>query len=74
MDNKELLIKILLSGSESGFAETRASALIAIGESGLIDDERLINALKSGAESGSQEVKQGAYTGMGMMLKSANRQ
>jgi len=74
MTNKEKMIIGLLAGTQSGHSDVRSAALIAIGNSGMIGDDRLIEALKAGAEEGNSSVKQAAYTGMGLMLKNANRQ
>lgn len=45
MDNKERLIRNLLAGAQLGHVDARAAALVAIGESGLIDEDRLVQAL-----------------------------
>lgn len=74
MNNEEKLVKTLLVGSRDGRSDVRAAALIAIGESGMIDEDRFITALEEGAEVGNSVVKSAAYTGMGLMLKNANRQ
>lgn len=74
MTNKEKLIQSLLAGLDVGHSDTRSAALIAIGNSGLIDDDRLINALREGVEVGNHSVKQAAYRGMGLMLRNSNRQ
>ncbi|MGY3876333.1 hypothetical protein ACW5WK_02625 [Aeromonas enteropelogenes] len=74
MNNEEKLVKTLLMGAHDGRSDVRAAALVAIGESGMIDEDRFIKALEDGAEVGNSVVKAAAYTGMGLMLKSANRQ
>jgi len=48
--------------------------LIAIGESGMIDEERFIAALETGVKDPRADVKSAAYTGMGRMLRNSNRQ
>lgn len=74
MNNEEKLVKTLLIGANDGRSDVRAAALVAIGESGMIDEDRFIKALEDGAEVGNSVVKAAAYTGMGLMLKNANRQ
>ncbi|WP_042062759.1 hypothetical protein [Aeromonas allosaccharophila] len=74
MNNEDKLIKTLLVGAHDGRSDVKAAALIAIGESGMIDEDRFIAALEEGSEAGNSIVKAAAYTGMGLMLKNANRQ
>ncbi|MDM5138465.1 hypothetical protein OB959_01445 [Aeromonas bestiarum] len=74
MNNEEKLVSNLLAGVNDGRTDVKAAALIAIGDSGMIDEDRFINALENGADSGNSIVKSAAYTGMGRMLKNANRQ
>lgn len=74
MTNEEKLIRTLLAGANNGHPDIKAAALLAIGDSGMIDEDRFIYALEDGAENGHPAVKSAAYTGMGRMLKSANRQ
>lgn len=74
MTNKEKLIQGLLAGVGSPHSQTRASAYVAMGESGLIDDDRLVNALIEGVNDTHWDGKQGAYTGMGLMLRNSDRQ
>ena len=74
MTNKEKLIQGLLAGAESNYTAVQAAVMVAIGESGLIDDYRLVEALQRGADAHNQVVVSGAYTGMGLMLKNSNRQ
>jgi len=74
MNNEEKLIKTLLAGVNNAHPDIKAAALVAIGDSGMIDEDRLIQALEGGAQSTHPVVKSAAYTGMGLMLKNANRQ
>jgi len=64
----------LLAGVNNAHPDIKAAALVAIGDSGMIDEDRLIQALEGGAQSTHPVVKSAAYTGMGLMLKNANRQ
>jgi len=74
MTNEEKLVNALLVGARDGRSDIRAAALVAIGESGMIDEERFIAALEDGANVSNSVVKAGAYTGMGLMLRNSNRQ
>ncbi|HDT6077477.1 TPA: HEAT repeat domain-containing protein [Aeromonas veronii bv. veronii] len=74
MDNKERMIARLLTGYHSSSPDLRATSLMAIGESGLIDDDRLVNALEDATKSSSPQMKKAALTAIGSMLKNSNRQ
>ncbi|MBO0505314.1 hypothetical protein FED29_017980 [Aeromonas veronii] len=74
MNNEEKLVRTLLVGANDGRSDVRAAALIAIGETGMIDEDRFITALEDGSAVGNSVVKAAAYTGMGLMLKNSNRQ
>lgn len=74
MSNEEKLIKTLLAGVNNAHPDIKAAALLAIGNSGMIDEDRFIQALDDGAQHAHPVVKSAAYSGMGQMLKSANRQ
>ena len=75
MDNKERLIRNLLAGAQlGGHVDVRAAALVAIGESGLIDEDRLVQVLEKNSSGGHITVVSAALTGMGLMLKNSNRQ
>ncbi|QWL69393.1 hypothetical protein HQ397_04115 [Aeromonas hydrophila] len=74
MDNKEKLIRNLLAGAQLGHVDARSAALVAIGESGLIDEDRLVQALEKNSSGGHVTVVSAALTGMGLMLKNSNRQ
>lgn len=74
MTNKGKLIQSLLEGAQANNYSVQASALIAIGNSGLINETSLVTALLNGANANNYDVAQAAYTGMGLMLKNSNRQ
>ncbi|WP_409013016.1 HEAT repeat domain-containing protein [Aeromonas veronii] len=68
------MIARLLTGYHSSSPDVRATSLMAIGESGLIDDDRLVNALEDATKSSSPQMKKAALTAIGSMLKNSNRQ
>lgn len=74
MDNEEKLINALLVGAKDGRVDVKVASLLAIGESGIIDEGRLIAALEDGAKSMRVDVRVAAYSAMGSMLKNSNRQ
>lgn len=74
MDNKERMVLRLLDGASKNSTDVKVAALLAIGESGLIDDNRLVNALEDASKLSSTSVKTAAITAIGSMLKNSNRQ
>lgn len=74
MDNKERMIARLLTGTKDGSSEVRIAALLAIGESGMIGDDRLVNALEDASKQNQSAVRQASLTAIGNMLKNSNRQ
>ncbi|MGE6117108.1 hypothetical protein ACLHZU_13545 [Aeromonas salmonicida] len=74
MNNQDKLVSSLLAGMKDPRADVKAAALIAIGESGMIDEERFIAALETGVKDPRADVKSAAYTGMGRMLRNFSRQ
>ncbi|TNI98303.1 hypothetical protein [Aeromonas veronii] len=74
MDNKERMIARLLTGANSNSPDVKVTSLMAIGESGLIDDDRLVDALEDAAKSNLPTMKKAALTAIGSMLKNSNRQ
>lgn len=74
MTNKERLVLSLLAGVKQNGTDIKVTALLAIGESGLIDDDRLVDALEEASEHNGSLIRGTAYTAMGHMLKNSNRQ
>lgn len=74
MTNEEKLINALLVGVKDARADVKIASLLAIGESGIIDEGLLVAALENGTQSARDDVRIAAYTGMGRMLRNANRQ
>ncbi|MFQ1864963.1 hypothetical protein ACK36H_05025 [Aeromonas veronii] len=74
MSNEEKLVNALLVGVKDGRADVTVASLLAIGESGIIDEGRLIAALEDGAKSSRADIRVAAYSAMGRMLRNSNRQ
>ncbi|ELY1972557.1 hypothetical protein SL040_003989 [Aeromonas salmonicida] len=74
MNNEQKLIHHLLAGVKDPRSDVKAAALIAIGESGMIDEDLFIAALEDGVKDPRADVKAAAHAGMGRMLRGANRQ
>lgn len=74
MDNRERMVLSLLDGASKNSSDVKIAALLAIGESGLIDDTRLVDALEDASKLSSTSVKTAALTAIGRMLKNSNRQ
>ncbi|ENC6658489.1 hypothetical protein ABKY47_002973 [Aeromonas hydrophila] len=74
MTNKERLVLSLLNGASNNGSDVKIAALLAIGESGLIDDNRLVNALEDASKLNSTPVKTAALTAIGSMLRNSSRQ
>ncbi|RQM78865.1 hypothetical protein EHZ47_01870 [Aeromonas jandaei] len=74
MDNKERMIASLLTGANSDRPDVKVASLMAIGESGLIDDDRLVDTLEDAAKSNLPPMKKAALTAIGSMLKNSSRQ
>lgn len=74
MDNEEKLVKTLLAGVSDYRNDIKIASLLAIGESGIIDEGLLVAALEKEAQSARADVRIAAYTAIGRMLKNSNRQ
>ncbi|WP_323970736.1 HEAT repeat domain-containing protein [Aeromonas hydrophila] len=74
MTNKERLVQSLLNGVQHGNTDVKCAALLAIGESGLIDEHQLVNALEDSSKLGNTDVKSAALAGMGRMLRNSDHQ
>lgn len=74
MINEEKLVKALLAGVSEERNDIKIASLLAIGESGIIDEGLLVAALEKGTQSARVDVRIAAYTAMGRMLKNSNRQ
>ncbi|MDM5100335.1 hypothetical protein [Aeromonas salmonicida] len=74
MNNEEKLIKTLLAGVSEERNDIKIASLLAIGESGIIDEGLLVAALEKGTQSARVDVRIAAYTAMGRMLRNSNRQ
>lgn len=74
MNNEEKLIKTLLAGVSEERNDIKIASLLAIGESGIIDEGLLVAALETEAQSVRTDVRIAAYTAIGRMLRNSNRQ
>ncbi|WP_429110725.1 hypothetical protein [Aeromonas veronii] len=74
MTNKERLVQSLLAGVQHENTGVKCAALLAIGESGLIDEHPLVNALEDSSKMGNTDVKSAALAGIGRMLRNSDHQ